>query len=214
MPRLPRHSAAAFLPATVTLASLQSAAAACTGCDLYKQATQTVFGEGDAHARLLFVGEQPGDQEDREGRPFVGPSGRILDRALAEVGIDRRLVYVTNAVKHFKWEPQGKRRKHKKPTASEIAACKPWLDAELRVVQPDAVVCLGVTAAQAVFGHPVRLQDFRGKGQHLPSVGMVFVTIHPSAVLRSPDPQQREKAYQSFVTDLRSVGVQLKHRAA
>jgi DNA polymerase len=214
MPRRSRHSAAPFLPSTVTLASLQSAAAACTGCDLYKHATQTVFGEGGTHARIVFIGEQPGDQEDREGRPFVGPAGRVLDRALAEAGIARRLIYVTNAVKHFKWEPQGKRRKHKKPSASEIAACKPWLDAELGVVRPDAVVCLGVTAAQAVFGQPVRVQDLRGKGRDLPGIGMVFVTIHPSAVLRSPDARQREEAYRKFVADLRSVATSLEERAA
>jgi DNA polymerase len=162
----------------------------------------------------MFVGEQPGDQEDRAGHPFVGPAGKILDKALVEAGLDRRDIYVTNAVKHFKWEPQGKRRKHKKPSATEIAACRPWLEAEVQVVKPRIIVCLGVTAAQSIFGKTVRLNDLRGRPWSTPIAPVVFVTVHPSAVLRHPDAGEREREYRRFVEDLRRVREQLRAKAA
>lgn len=203
--RRPVRSAAQFIPPRLTIAALQKAAASCTGCDLYQRATQTVFGEGAAHAAIMLVGEQPGDQEDQAGLPFVGPAGKILDKALAEVGIMRESVYVTNAVKHFKWEPQGKRRKHKKPSASEIAACRPWLEAEVQAVEPRIVVCLGVTAAQSIFDKTVRLNDLRGRFWSTPILSSVFVTIHPSALLRFPEAEQRDEEYRRFAEDLRQV---------
>jgi uracil-DNA glycosylase len=196
------------------MAQLRESSAACTGCDLYKDATQTVFGEGHVHASLLFVGEQPGDQEDLAGKPFVGPAGKMLDKALAESGIARRDVYVTNAVKHFKWEPQGKRRKHKKPSALEIAACRPWLEAETQLVKPRVVVCLGVTAAQSVFGKTVRLNELRGRAWSTPVAATVFVTVHPSAVLRHPEPAEREREYRRFVEDLQRIRKHLRSKAA
>jgi uracil-DNA glycosylase len=196
------------------MAQLRESSAACTGCDLYKDATQTVFGEGHVHASLLFVGEQPGDQEDLAGKPFVGPAGKMLDKALAESGIARRDVYVTNAVKHFKWEPRGKRRKHKKPSALEIAACRPWLEAETQLVKPRVVVCLGVTAAQSVFGKTVRLNELRGRAWSTPVAATVFVTVHPSAVLRHPEPAEREREYRRFVEDLQRIRKHLRSKAA
>jgi len=213
MRRLAR-SARTFLPAQLSMAQLRESAAGCTGCDLYKCATQTVFGEGAGRASMMFVGEQPGDQEDRAGRPFVGPAGKILDRALAEAGIARRDLYVTNAVKHFKWEPQGKRRKHKKPSATEIAACRPWLEAEIAVVKPRVIICLGATAAQAAFGKAVRLNELRGRPWSTSIAPIVFVTVHPSAVLRHPDPVEREREYRGFVEDLRSIRLHLQLKAA
>jgi len=213
MGRLAR-SARSFLPAQLSMAQLRESAAGCTGCDLYKHATQTVFGEGAARASIMFVGEQPGDQEDLAGRPFVGPAGKILDKALAEAGIVRRDLYVTNAVKHFKWEPQGKRRKHKKPSATEIAACRPWLEAEIEVVKPRVIVCLGVTAAQAVFCKAVRLNELRGRPWSTPIAAIVFVTVHPSAVLRHPDSAERQREYRRFVGDLRSIRLHLQLKAA
>jgi uracil-DNA glycosylase family protein len=199
------RSAADFLPATLSLPALKEAAADCKGCDLYKRGTQTVFGEGPRKALVFLVGEQPGDQEDKMGRPFVGPAGGILKKALGEAGIALPTVYVTNAVKHFKWEQQGKRRKHKKPLASEIAACRPWLNAELTVTKPKIVVCLGVTAAQTVLGRPIRLGEERGKFALTASGFDTFVTIHPSAVLRHPDREQQKQEYAQFVTDLTRV---------
>lgn len=212
--RRPARSAAPFIPAKLTVPALQEAASSCTGCDLYKQATQTVFGEGAGHAEIILVGEQPGDQEDRAGHPFVGPAGHILDKALAEAGIARHDVYVTNAVKHFKWEPQGKRRKHKKPSAAEIAACRPWLEAEVKVLGPRVIVCLGVTAAQSVFGKLVRLNEIRGKSWSTAMGSNVFVTVHPSAILRHPESAQRAEEYRRFVQDLRRIGKFLKDQAA
>lgn len=197
--------AAAVVPAAMTVPALREAAQTCTACDLYKQATQTVFGEGALHASILMVGEQPGDQEDRTGHPFVGPAGRMLDKALAEAGIAREDVYITNAVKHFKWEPQGKRRKHKKPSAGEIAACRPWLASEIKAVQPRVVVCLGATAAQSLFGKVVRLRAMRGKFLETPSASKVLVTVHPSAILRLPDRAQQDREYRRFVDDLVQV---------
>jgi len=212
--RHPARSAAPFIPAKLTVPALQEAASSCTGCELYKQATQTVFGEGAGHAEIILVGEQPGDQEDRAGHPFIGPAGKILDKALAEAGIARHDVYVTNAVKHFKWEPQGKRRKHKKPSAAEIAACRPWLEAEVKVLGPRVIVCLGVTAAQSVFGKLVRLHEMRGKSWSTAMGPNVFVTVHPSAILRHPEAAQRDEEYRRFVQDLRRIGKFIKDQAA
>jgi uracil-DNA glycosylase len=213
MRRLTR-SAAQFIPIKLTIPSLQQAATARTGCNLYQRATQTVFGKGSVHASIMLVGEQPGDQEDQAGHPFVGPAGTILDTALTEVGIPRKNVYVTNAVKHFKWEPQGKRRKHKNPSAAEVAACRPWLEAEVQAVTPRAVVCLGVTAAQSVFSKAVRLHELRGRPWDTPLAPNVFVTIHPSALLRFPEAEQRREEYRRFVDDLRQVKQMLETQAA
>src|SRR6478609_3285731 len=204
MRRLAR-SARSFLPAQLSMAQLRESAAGCTGCDLYKCATQTVFGEGAGRASIILVGEQPGDQEDLVGRPFVGPAGKILDKALAEAGIVRRDLYVTNAVKHFKWEPQGKRRKHKKPSTTEIAACRPWLEAEVQAVKPRVIACLGVRAAQSAFKKTIRLNDLRGRPWSTPIASNVFVTVHPSAILRHPEAAQREEEYHRFVEDLRQL---------
>jgi len=162
----------------------------------------------------VLIGEQPGDQEDRVGHPFVGPAGKVLNEALAEAGIPRREVYVTNAVKHFKWEPQGKRRKHKKPSAAEIAACRPWLEAELQAVKPRVVVCLGVTAAQSIFDKAVRLNEMRGQAFNSPMAPTVYVTVHPSAILRQPDASQRQEEYRRFVDDLRLMARHLTAKAA
>jgi len=192
-------------PNTSSLTTLKSAAKACTACHLYKHATQTVFGEGSKGATLMLLGEQPGHQEDVAGKPFVGPAGKILDRALEEAGIDRTRVYVTNTVKHFKWEPRGKRRIHKKPNSREIAACRPWLEAELRVVRPELLVCLGATAAQAVFGPSFRVTRERGKVLKSELAANVVATVHPSSLLRQPDEESREREYKLFVADLRTA---------
>jgi uracil-DNA glycosylase len=190
-------------PQTLSWSELREAARDCRACHLYKRATQTVFGEGPKHAPIMLVGEQPGDYEDVAGKPFVGPAGKIMDRALEEAGIDREHVYVTNAVKHFKWEPRGKRRIHKKPNSREIAACRPWLEAELRVVKPKLVVCLGATAAQTVFGPSFRVTRERGKVLSSKLAPKVLATVHPSSLLRQPDEQSREREYKNFVADLR-----------
>ena len=213
------RSAAPFVPTSSSIRTLAAAAHECRGCDLYKTATQVVFGAGPNKARVVFVGEQPGDQEDRQGAPFVGPAGAMLDKALEDAGIPRSEVYVTNAVKHFKWEPRGKRRIHKKPRVSEIKACRPWLEAELRAVKPQVLVCLGATAAQSVLGPQFKLMQNRGKvietrgpeGLALP-VRHVVATIHPSAVLRAPDSEGRRAAYESLVADLKVVARALKSR--
>jgi uracil-DNA glycosylase family protein len=186
-------SAVDFLPRKLTLPALKKAAAVCEGCPLYRDATQTIFGEGPPAARLVLVGETPGDQEDVQGKPFVGPAGRLLDEALVEAGLDRTEVYVTNAVKHFKWEPRGKRRLHKKPSAREMAACRPWLDAELTVLKPRVVVCLGATAAQALFGRSFRVTQQRGHVLNLEGGVKGLATYHPSAVLRAPDESARHR---------------------
>lgn len=199
----PPPSAALYIPPRKTLATLAAAARGCRGCDLYRHATQTVFGEGPRTAELMLIGEQPGDAEDREGRPFVGPAGRVLDRALAQAGISREKVYLTNAVKHFKWEPRGKRRLHKRPDDDEVRACTPWLVAELAAVKPRIVVCLGVTAARAMFGHAVRLKDCRGRIVPTPRHPNTFVTLHPAAVLRLREPSAREAELAVLVNDLR-----------
>jgi DNA polymerase len=204
-------TAALFVPASRDLGALRAASLACRGCPLWKTGTQTVFGEGPATARVVMVGEQPGDREDREGRPFVGPAGKLLDDALVHAGIDRRIVYVTNAVKHFKWEPAGKRRLHKKPSAREVAACRPWLAAEFESLRPDVVIALGATAAQGIVGPEFRVTRDRGKvlrgvtpqgeaGSR--AIPYFLATVHPSSILRG-DPAERETALAAFIADLK-----------
>jgi DNA polymerase len=193
------------VPDSSSLAVVAKAAKACTACHLYKRATQTVFGEGPKNATLMLLGEQPGDQEDMAGKPFVGPAGKLLDRALEEAGIDRGEVYVTNTVKHFKWEPRGKRRIHQKPNSREIAACRPWLEAELRLVQPKLLVCLGATAAQAILGPAFRVTRERGKVLASEIAPKVLATVHPSSLLRQPDEESRAREYANFVADLRAA---------
>ena len=207
------ESAAAYLPERPTLERLREASAGCRGCHLWEQATQTVFGEGARGAEVMFVGEQPGDQEDLAGKPFVGPAGRILDQALEEAGIDRRQTYVTNVVKHFKWQPRGKRRIHQKPNWAEMAACRPWLEAELDVVEPDVVVCLGATAAQALLGRDFRVSRQRGELVDSPLARYVLATVHPSSILRQRDDASREAEYAAFVEDLRVVPPLLNGRS-
>jgi uracil-DNA glycosylase len=199
------------IPANPTLDDLRSAASACKRCNLWKTATQTVFGEGPAKARVMFVGEQPGDQEDRKGRPFVGPAGKLLDQALAEIGVDRTTVYVTNVVKHFKWstDQRGKRRIHEKPRGSEIEACRPWLDAELKLVRPEVLVCLGRTAAQALLGKDFRVSRERGKQIQSSLAPHVIATVHPSSILRAHD-ESRHSQLEAFIQDLRKVAQILK----
>ena len=192
-------------PDTSSLAEVRHAANECTACHLYKRATQTVFGEGPKDAAIMLVGEQPGDYEDLEGKPFVGPAGKIMDQALEEAGIDRKEVYVTNAVKHFKWEPRGKRRIHQKPNSREIAACRPWLEAELRLVKPRLLVCLGATAAHAVFGPSFRVTRERGKVLSSKLAPRALATVHPSSLLRQPDEESRQREYERFVVDLRAA---------
>jgi uracil-DNA glycosylase len=199
------HSAEPWVPTQATLPSLITAARKCEGCDLYKAATQTVFGEGQPGARLFLVGEQPGDYEDRQGRPFVGPAGKILDRALEDAGIDRAEAYVTNAVKHFRFEERGKRRIHKKPSSVQIVACRPWLEAELKVIGPVVVVCMGATAVQSLAGRDVRVLRDRGKLLESALTRGLVVTVHPSALLRLPDRSQFEAEYGLFVRDLASA---------
>ena len=203
--RSPPGGASRFVPATASLSALERAAETCTGCALYENATQTVFGEGPARADVMLVGEQPGDQEDRQGHPFVGPAGKLLDRALGEAGIDRRRVYVTNVVKHFKWLPRGKRRMHSKPSALEVKACLPWLEAELRAIKPAIVVCLGATAAQALLGRGFRVTAQRGRVLCAPLAERVIATVHPSAILRARDDESRHAELARFVADLKAV---------
>src|SRR3954471_17353444 len=193
-------------PDTSSLATVREAAAHCTACHLYKLGTQTVFGEGPKRAAMMLIGEQPGDYEDVAGKPFVGPAGKIMNRALEEAGIDRSQVYVTNAVKHFKWEPRGKRRIHQKPNSREIAACRPWMEAELRIVKPELLVCLGSTAAQAIFGSAFRVTRERGKVLESPFAAQVLATVHPSSLLRQPDEESRAREYGLFLADLRTAG--------
>ncbi len=199
-----------LIPEGGSLRELARAAKNCRACDLWKQATQTVFGEGEgggsgSEAVIMLVGEQPGDQEDQQGKPFVGPAGKLLDDALGQAGIAREKAYVTNAVKHFKWEPRGKRRIHKKPNAAEIAACRPWLDAEIAAVQPKIIVCLGATAAQSLLGRDFRVTQHRG--ELLPSTLAPFVmaTVHPSSILRAPDDETRHAEMKRFIADLKKA---------
>jgi DNA polymerase len=194
-----------LLPARRTLPGLRRAAAGCRACDLWRTGTQTVFGEGPSRARVVMAGEQPGDREDRQGRPFVGPAGALLDRALGDAGIDRSLVYVTNVVKHFKWRASGKRRIHQRPGRGEVDACMPWLEAELDAIHPDALVLLGATAAQAVFGSSFRVGEHRGEVLSSRLGPPALITVHPSSLLRLPEDEDRHAALAAFVTDLRHV---------
>jgi uracil-DNA glycosylase family protein len=202
-------SASDFLPERASLKSLRQAAGSCEGCRLHRGATQTVFGEGLKRSEIMLVGEQPGDREDLEGRPFVGPAGRLLDRALEEAGIDRDLAYVTNVVKHFKWERVGKRRIHKKPNADEIMACRPWLDAELKVLKPKVLVCLGATVAQALLGPSFKVTKRRGEFVQSDLAPEVTATVHPSSILRARDDESRRGEYEQFVEDLRLAATRL-----
>jgi uracil-DNA glycosylase len=211
MPSFP--TAEEFLPARFNLKSLRDAAQHCRGCDLYQQATQVVFGEGPRKARLILLGEIPGDEEDMQGRPFVGPAGRLLDNALDLAGLARDEVYVTNAVKHFRWEPRGKRRLHKKPSARQIEACKPWLHAEILVVKPEGIVCLGATAAQTMLGRDFRITKHRGKFFTSDDVAWLMATYHPSAILRAPDKEDRDQMRSEFVHDLHLAAKRLNSPA-
>lgn len=199
------NSAKELIPDKPSLTSLRTAAADCRACDLWEKGTQTVFGEGPHRAAVLFVGEQPGNDEDLAGKPFVGPAGRLLDEALAAAGIDRSLVYLTNAVKHFKWEPRGKRRIHKKPNQQEIVACRPWLHAEIALIKPKIIVLLGATAAQALLGPQFRVTKERGRFIESSLAPYVMATVHPSSILRAPDAATRQEDYVAFVADLKKA---------
>ena len=203
-------SAGVQIPSGATVEDLREAAAQCTACHLYRNATQTVFGEGSEGARVMLVGEQPGDAEDLAGHPFVGPAGKLLDRCLVEAGIDRKQTYVTNVVKHFKWVPRGPRRIHSKPGAVEIEACFPWLEAEISVVKPQIVVALGATAAQALFGKAFRVTRGRGRLVPFALAPRALATVHPSALLRAPDEETRRQEIEHFIEDLRQVAAILK----
>lgn len=192
-----------LIPERPTLPLLQKAAADCKACDLWENATQTVFGEGRRRARIMFIGEQPGNEEDLQGKPFVGPAGRLFDEALEEAGIDRRRTYVTNVVKHFKWEPRGKRRIHKKPNSAEITACRPWIEAEIATVKPKMIVCLGAIAAQSLLGKDFRVSRQRGELIQSPLAQFVMATVHPSSILRASDEQARKDGMQRFIDDLK-----------
>lgn len=198
-----------LIPEKPSIDKLRSAARDCKACDLYKRGTQTVFGEGPRKAEIMMVGEQPGDAEDVAGHPFVGPAGKLLDRALEEAGIDRRLVYVTNVVKHFKWEPRGKRRIHAKPNSAEIAACRPWLETEILLVKPRVLVCLGATAAQALLGRAFKVSQQRGTFVPSALAPRVTATVHPSSILRAPDDESRRDEMRRFVMDLRRIAAEL-----
>ena len=198
-----------LLPSRPTLTAVRNVARGCKACDLYRRGTQTVFGEGPGKAEIMLVGEQPGDAEDLAGQPFVGPAGRLLDRALDEAGIDRKSVYVTNVVKHFKWEPRGKRRIHAKPNAAEIGACRPWLETEIALVKPRVLVCLGATAAQALLGRGFKVTQQRGTFVESPLAPLVSATIHPSSILRAPDDESRREEMRAFVDDLRKIAKKL-----
>ena len=193
------------VPIGRTVEELREEAKGCRGCDLWRHAKQTVFGEGAARPKIMFVGEQPGNQEDQEGKPFVGPAGKLLDSALEEAGIDRSKTYVTNAVKHFKWEPRGKRRIHKKPNLTEINACRPWLDAEIAALKPQVIVCLGATAAQALLGRAFRVTQQRGELMKSTLAPFVMATVHPSSILRAPDEETRRSEMQRFIDDLKQL---------
>jgi DNA polymerase len=205
MPKTRVGSERTLFPMHASLEELARAAKDCQACDLWKRGTQTVFGEGSSHAKVMLVGEQPGNQEDLEGKPFVGPAGKLLDAALVEAGIDRAKVYVTNAVKHFKWEPRGKRRIHKKPNAAEVAACRPWLDGEIAALQPKVIVCLGATAAQALLGRDFRVTQHRGEFLKSPLAPYLMATVHPSSILRAPDEETRHEEMKRFIQDLKKI---------
>jgi uracil-DNA glycosylase len=193
------------IPQQLSLGNLRQAAAGCQACDLHKTGTQTVFGDGAVHAKVMFIGEQPGDREDIEGKPFVGPAGKLLDEALLEAGIERNRVYITNAVKHFKWKPQGKRRLHQKPNAAEVSACRPWLDAEIALIKPGMLVLLGATAAQALLGRDFRVSLQRGQFIEKPGLPLMMATVHPSSILRALDAETRDIERGAFVRDLKRV---------
>ena len=205
-----KSSADALIPPRPTLSRLKAAAADCKACDLWKKGTQTVFGEGSRRANVLFIGEQPGNEEDLTGKPFVGPAGKLFDNALEEAGIDRKQTYVTNVVKHFKWEPRGKRRIHKKPNAIEIAACRPWLEAEIALVKPEVIVALGATAAQALLGPQFRVTKQRGQFIESTLAPYVMATVHPSSILRAPDDETRRLEYRRFADDLKKLARVIK----
>lgn len=202
-------SAADFFPERKSLKAFREAAADCKGCDLWERGTQTVFGEGARHAEVMFIGEQPGNEEDLTGHPFVGPAGRLFNDALEAAGIDRRKTYVTNVVKHFKWEPRGKRRIHKKPNAGEIFACRPWLEAEINLVKPNVIVCLGATAAQALLGAKFKVSKQRGQFIESTLAPYIMATVHPSSILRAPDDETRHVEKRRFIDDLKRVAAVL-----
>jgi uracil-DNA glycosylase len=208
------RTAAPLIPPRPSIPKLRSVAAGCKACDLWKTGTQTVFGEGKQSSLIMFIGEQPGDKEDLAGKPFVGPAGALLDKALAEAGIDRAKVYVTNVVKHFKWEPRGKKRIHKKPNALEITACRPWLDAEIRVIRPRAIICLGSTAAQAVISPKFKVSIQRGQFVQSELAEFVTATVHPSSILRAPSDEMRRMERRRFVDDLKRIREALGEIAA
>jgi DNA polymerase len=201
----PTESATDFFPSRKSLKAFRDAAADCEACDLWKHGTQTVFGEGSRRAEILFVGEQPGHEEDLTGHPFVGPAGRLFDDALEAAGIDRAQTYVTNVVKHFKWEPRGKRRIHKKPNSSEIAACRPWLEAEISLIKPTIIVCLGATASQSLLGSKFRVSKQRGQFIASTLAPYILATVHPSSILRAPDDETRRLQKRQFIDDLKKV---------
>ncbi len=208
-----KETAAPLIPPNPTIPSLKEAARSCRACPLWKNAIQTVFGEGGSRAKVVFVGEQPGKDEDQVGRPFVGPAGKLLDKALVAAGIDRTEVYVTNVVKHFKWEAKGKQHIHKTPNTAEITACRPWLQAELAVLKPTVLVCLGATAAQALFGKDFRVSRQRGQFQDSPLAPFAVATVHPSSILRAPDDETRHRELERFIADLKHIA-QVIHRPA
>src|SRR5215813_8166253 len=211
MPRkTSQKTAADLLPEQLSLTAVKDAAVDCKACDLWKRGTQTVFGDGARHAGVMFVGEQPGNEEDLTGKPFVGPAGKLFDKALDEAGIDRKQTYVTNVVKHFKWEPRGKRRIHKKPNAQEISACRPWLEAEFALVKPKVIVALGATAAQALLGPQFRVTKERGNFIESTLAPYIMATVHPSSILRAPDDETRHLEYRRFVDDLKKLARVLK----
>jgi uracil-DNA glycosylase family protein len=214
MARRPPRTAAIDISDKPTLPALRAAAAGCKACDLWKLGTQTVFGEGRATAQVMMIGEQPGDKEDIQGRPFVGPAGAVLDKALAAAGIDHNDVYVTNIVKHFKWEPRGRRRLHKKPNALDISACRPWLDAEIKAVRPRVAVLLGATAAQGILGRDFRVTQHRGEWLQSDVAPYVMATVHPSSILRAKDDDSRHEEMRKFVADLKVVATQIHRRRA
>src|ERR1044071_5484060 len=199
-----------LIPPRPTVSALKNAAADCHACDLWLKGTQTVFGEGSRRSRVMFVGEQPGNEEDLTGKPFVGPAGRLFDSALDEAGIDRRQTYVTNVVKHFKWEPRGKRRIHKKPNSQEISACRPWLEAEIALVKPKVIVALGATAAQTLLGAKFRVTKQRGEFIESTLAPYIMATVHPSSILRAPDDETRHEEKRKFINDLKTLAKVLK----
>lgn len=209
MPQQQIHSAALLIPAQATLETLREAATHCQACPLWQSGTQTVFGEGNRRAAALFVGEQPGDQEDRVGKPFVGPAGQLFDRALRAAEIERTQLYVTNVVKHFKWIAKGGRRLHQSPNKGEVTACRPWLEAEIAVIQPQGIVCLGAVAARALLGETFRVTHQRGEFLSSPLALWVLATLHPSAILRMPDEKAREAAFHHFTADLKKVAAKI-----